>query len=167
MRACQPTTLPRLAFTMLATVSAALHTSAALALPEPGEETLQAFRRIQCSIKDETPAVYGWNGKVLSRVPGEADRVLFKVTGMNIRQCATVKDPELGTGFRMVSREILLYQDPVTGELLETWENPWTGETVDVIQIENDPVNQRPMFAKSPDGKHLEMPLNVVGDQWT
>lgn len=166
MRAYKPIRLPHLASAVLAIVIAGLHTSAALALPEPGEETLQAFRRIQCSLKDETPVVYGWNGKVLSRVPGEADRVLFQVTGMNIRQCATVKDPERGTGFRMVSREILLYQDPVTGELLETWDNPWTGETVNVIQIENDPVNQRPMFASNPDGKDLEMPFNVVGDQW-
>jgi len=136
------------------------------ALPAPGAETLQAFRRIQCSLVDEKPTVYGWNGATYSRVPGEPDRLLFKVTGMNIRACTTVNDPEKGVGMRMVSREILLYLDPVTGEILQTWENPWTGETVDVIQIENDPVNQRPMFTTGRDGQPLTMPFQSIGDQW-
>jgi len=150
----------------LTAIAAALPITSALAAPEPGLETLQAFRRIQCSLKDETPAVYGWNGRAYSRVPGEPDRLLFRVTGMNIRQCVTVKDDKLGTGFRMVSREILLYQDPESGELLNTWENPWTGETVDVIQIENDPVNQRPMHEKLPNGEPLVMPFESIGNQW-
>jgi len=156
----------RKAIGLLAIICIIAPISTALALPEPGEETLQAFRRIQCSLEDNKPAVYGWTGKAFSRVSGEPDRTLFKVTGMNIRQCVTVEDPERGTGFRMVSREILLYLDPDTGELLETWDNPWTGETVEVIQIENDPVNQRPMFATGSDGKDMVMPFEIVGDQW-
>ena len=90
------------------------------ATPEPGLETLRAYRRVQCSLADEEPAVYGWHGRTYSRVPGEPDRLLFKVTGMNIRQCVTVNDPERGEGFRMVSREILLYLDPKTGDLLRS-----------------------------------------------
>ena len=50
-------------------------------------------------------------------------------------------DDEKGAGFKLVSREILLYKDPVTDEVLATWENPWTGETVDVLHVANDPVN--------------------------
>ncbi len=138
----------------------------ASASPDPGLESLLAFRRMQCSLEDEVPAVYGWNGRTYSRVPGEPDRMLFQVTGMNIRQCTTVTDPDRGTGFRMVSREILLYQDPETGEVIDLWDNPWTGESVEVLHVENDPVNQRPMFATGPDGKPLSMDFNVVGDQW-
>jgi hypothetical protein len=110
--------------------------------------------------------VYGWNGRVYSRVPGEPDRLLFQVEGMNIRQCVTLEDPDRGNGFRMVSREILLYLDPATGELIDTWENPWTGETVDVLHVENDPVNQWPFFETGRDGKPLVMPFEVVGDKW-
>jgi hypothetical protein len=138
----------------------------AAALPAPGLETLQAFRRIQCSLEDEKPVVYGWTGNTYSRVPGEPDRLLFRVTGMNIRQCVTLTDPDKGTGFRMVSREILLYQDPKTGEILETWDNPWTGETVEVIQVENDPVNQYPTFETGRDGNPLTLPFQVWGDRW-
>jgi hypothetical protein len=137
-----------------------------LAAPEPGLESMLVFRRMQCSLQDEVPVVYSWNGRTYSRVRGEPDRTLFKVTGMNIRQCATVNDPERGVGFRMVSREILIYQDPLTGEVMDTWENPWSGETVDVLHVENDPVNQRPMFADDPDGKPFSMPFQISGDQW-
>ncbi|GIT37224.1 MAG: hypothetical protein Ct9H300mP6_10920 [Gammaproteobacteria bacterium] len=54
---------------------------------------------------------------------------------MNIRQCDTVKDSKRGNGYRMVSRELLFYQDPKTGEILDQWTNPWTGETVDVLHV--------------------------------
>ncbi len=159
---------PMLALAALVFVAlcAMLINDMAYAAPAPGAETLQAYRRMQCSLKDSTPAVYGWNGKTYSRVPGERDKLLFTVTGMNIRQCVTVKDDKMGTGFRMVSREILLYQDPKTGEILETWDNPWTGETVEVIQIENDPVNQRPIYEKGRDGKPLVFPFEVNGSQY-
>jgi len=140
--------------------------SDSFAAPEPGLEALKASRRIQCSLQDETPATYGWTGTVFSRVPGERDKLLFKVTGMNIRQCVTVKDPKRGEGYRMVSREILLYQDPVTGELIDTWENPWTGETVGVIHVENDPVNQPPSFEKNRDGSPMVLPVQSIGNQW-
>ncbi|NJO12228.1 MAG: DUF1838 family protein, partial [Gammaproteobacteria bacterium] len=38
-------------------------------------------------------------------MPGERDRLLFKVEGMNVRQCGTVEDPQRGQGYRLVSRE--------------------------------------------------------------
>ena len=82
----------------------------AIAAPEPGLESLLAYRRIQCTVADEVPVVYGWTGSTYSRVRGEPDRRLFKLTGMNIRQCVTVNDPKLGVGFRMVTREVMIYR---------------------------------------------------------
>jgi hypothetical protein len=38
------------------------------------------------------------------------------------------RHPKRGTGYRYVSREILLYEDPVTEKPLTTWKNSWTGE---------------------------------------
>jgi len=145
----------------------ALITGTAVAnMPEPGAEQLEAFRRMQCSVEDGKPAVYWWLGRAYSRVPGEADRLLFRVEGMNIRQCGTIDDPDKGKGFRLVTKEILLYQDPETGEVLKNWENPWTGETVEVIHVANDPVNQPPMFPVGRGGKPFSMPFQIIGDQW-
>ncbi len=135
-----------------------------LATPEGG---IEAFRKVQCSTADKTPTVYYWVGETYSRVPGEPDRMLFRFEGMNVRQCVTVNDPVRGQGFRQVSREVLYYQDPVTGQVLDEWKNPWTGETVKVIHIANDPVNFRgPIFPKGADGKPYKTDLKVMGDHW-
>lgn len=135
-----------------------------LATPEGG---IEAFRKVQCSTVDKQPVVYYWVGETFSRVPGEPDKRLFRFEGMNVRQCVTVVDPVRGTGFRQVSREVLFYQDPVTGQILDEWKNPWSGETVKVLHIANDPVNFRaPMFPKGADGKPFKSDIQVMGDQW-
>jgi len=125
-----------------------------------------AGRRIQCGALDNTPTIYTFHGEAFSRVPGERDRKLFDVEGYNVRQCVTVTDPVRGTGWRLVSRELLLYVDPTTGELLKEWKNPWTGQTVKVIQTANDPVNQRPVFPIGADGKPTSWPGTISGDTW-
>ncbi len=136
----------------------------ALDLDTP-EGNLAAMRKIQCSMNDGEVFTYGWHGHVFSRVAGEADRRLFRVEGMNIRQCGPLPDAPAGPGFKQVTREILLYQDPETGELVDQWENPWTGKTVDVIHVTNDPVNQsyRPIGR---DGRKFILPFSQQGNQW-
>ena len=105
------------------------------------DDAFEAGRKIQCSTVDGEQVTYWWHGRAYSRRQGEKDQLLFTVEGMNTRQCTTVNDPEKGEGYHLVSREILLYKDPKTGEVLAKWENPWTGETVDVLHVANDPVN--------------------------
>jgi len=105
------------------------------------EGVLTANRKIHCHLEDGKPALYYWQGDVFSRRQGEADKRLFQVQGMNIRACTTVNDPQKGKGFKLVSREILLYLDPNTGEVLRKWSNPWTGKEVEVMHVANDPVN--------------------------
>ena len=117
-----------------------------LDLGKPGD-TMQLWRKVQCSTVDGKPAVFHWSGKLYSRVEGERDRHLFNVEGMNIRQCGTFTDPAKGTGVRLVSREIMVYIDPKTGQKLQRWANPWSGKEVEVIEVANDPVNQGPLFS--------------------
>jgi Protein of unknown function (DUF1838) len=125
--------------------------------PAKPEDALEISKRVQCGEADGQPAVFHWSGKIYSRVSGEPDRMLFLAEGMNIRTCVTVDDPKRGKGWRLVSREIMLYLDPKTGDVLRKWSNPWTGESVDVMHVGNDPVNQRPMFATSADGKPFKI----------
>lgn len=120
--------------------------------PAKPEDAVEIAKRVQCGEADGKPAVYHWSGKVYSRVTGEPDRLLFNGEGMNVRTCVSVEDPKRGKGWRMVSREVMLYLDPKTGEVLRKWNNPWSGETVDVMQIANDPVNQRAQFPYAADG---------------
>jgi hypothetical protein len=120
--------------------------------PAAPADALEISKRVQCGEADGKPAVYHWSGKIYSRIAGEPDRLLFKAEGMNIRTCVTVTDPARGTGWRLVSREILLYLDPKTGEVVRQWQNPWTGETNEVLHIANDPVNQPPQFPVAANG---------------
>jgi len=118
------------------------------------EDAQKANRKITSSLKDGESCYYYWQGNVFSRVPGEKDRLLFTYIAMNTRASATTSDPAKGYGWRHVSRELLFYQDPKTGEILKTWKNPWTGQEVDVLHIANDPVNGRgPSYAMGNDGK--------------
>jgi hypothetical protein len=148
---------------LLCAASAA--SAAKLDLGTPEGATLAA-RKIQCSTKDNVPITYYWHGETLSRVPGEPDRRLFRVEGMNIRQCATVTDPVRGTGWRMTSREILLYLDPQTGEVLREWKNPWTGKAVKVLHVANDPVNQPGSFPIGRDGTPAKWRGSQIGNYW-
>ncbi|MEM1270668.1 MAG: DUF1838 family protein [Bacteroidota bacterium] len=118
-----------------------------LDLSQPAD-AVKALQKMQCSLNDAEPAVYYFEGSVFSRVPGERDRKLFTYEAFNIRACQSVQDEEQGYGYQMVSREILLYTDPDSGEILRTWLNPWTREELDVIHVANDPVNTRvPIWA--------------------
>jgi hypothetical protein len=165
MREKNMRTVPaRLALLALAAAAApALAQKVDLGTPEGAN---LAMRKIQCSVDDNVPVTYYWHGETFSRVPGEPDRKLFRVEGVNVRACVTVQDPQRGTGWRMVSRELLLYLDPQTGEVLRTWKNPWTGKEVNVLHIANDPVNQPAQFAVGRDGQPRTWPGTVLGNQW-
>ena len=140
-------------------IAASLVTTTAAAAPKRldlsnPDDALTASRKIGCSLTDKEHVVYHFQGQVYSRVEGEPDRHIFDIQGMNVRQCATITDPDRGKGFTQVSRELLLYTDVKTGELIRTWANPWTGKTVDVVHVANDPVNFRaPQFPIGKDGK--------------
>lgn len=147
---------------------AVLATSAACAgqldLNNP-DDAFTVGRKIQCSTVDGEPITYWWHGRAYSRRQGEKDKLLFRVDGMNTRQCTTVNDPQKGEGYKLVSREILLYLDPQTGEVLSEWENPWTGETVDVLHVANDPVNFT-SYKIGRDGNPASFGGSILGDRW-
>ncbi len=129
------------------------------------DDAFTAARKTQCSTIDGEQVTWWWHGKAYSRRQGERDRHLFNVEGMNTRQRTTISDPMKGEGYKLVSREILLYKDPKTDEVLATWENPWTGETVDVLHVANDPVNFT-AYKIGRDGRPASFRGTIVGDKW-
>ena len=134
--------------------------------PATAEGFVQINRKIHCSLEDSSPQVYQWFGRAYSHVPGEPDRRLFDLDGMNVRQCVTVEDPVRGVGYRMVSRELMLYLDPETGEVLRSFANPWTGVDNEVIHVANDPVNSQPTFGRTADGEVVPFELEDINGAW-
>ena len=139
---------------LLASGAALLTTQANARTLDPNvpEDAVEISKRMQCGISADEPAVYHWSGNIYGRSPGQRDKLLFKGEGMNIRRCVEIDGGERGKGWRMISREIMLMLDPKTGEVVDEWENPYTGKTVEVMQIHNDPVNGRPNFPRGADG---------------
>jgi hypothetical protein len=129
------------------------------------EDALIVSRKIICGALDDGKVRFGtWFGRAYGRVPWERDRHLFNVVGTNVRQCVTVKDRERGEGYRSVSREVMFYLDPKTGAVLESWDNPYTGQKTRVIHVANDPVNMRePTFARDKAGVGIKVDVEPLG----
>ncbi len=130
--------------------------------PDSPDAYVKLNRKVQCSLKDGEETTFRWWGNAYARIPGQRDKHLFQLEGMNVRHCVTLNDKEKGEGYRLISREIMLYLDPKTGEVLRTWENPWTGKSNEVIHVANDPVNSRPTFGVGRDGKPQKFPATFL-----
>lgn len=100
----------------------------------------EAQARIMANI-DMKSTKYGWFKGVVHGVrPGEKVRDLFGFSGFS---CARLLPNDAGAdpGYKKVLREIGFYTDLVTGEVLESWHNPYLEESVKVVPIANDPFN--------------------------
>jgi hypothetical protein len=69
--------------------------------------------------------------------PGEAVRPMF---GFEVFSTIRVLRQADGNYQRM-TKEAIFYTDTKTGAILDTWDNPYTGETVKVVDVHNDPYN--------------------------
>jgi len=100
------------------------------------EVNTQQWVKTRASL-DATASIFlSWTGKIYSFVPGEKRKLLFKIVGMSVSRCI----PTAEGSWDFTSRELNYYLDPQTGEILPKWENPWSGETVTVVHVANNPV---------------------------
>ena len=131
--------------------------------PANADDQLRIQVKMSCSLVEGTPTLYWWSGRVWARVPGEPNRLLFNVHGMNMRQCRVKQDSVRGFCYRSVSREVMFYLDPVTNEVARRWKSPWSGEEVDVVHVANDPVNARDWYcSRDTDGKPVDRSDNLT-----
>jgi hypothetical protein len=105
-------------------------------LEDPAQR-LEAFIRANGDTSGKPVATYG-TGTVYAYVPGEKPRAVFglQVVGMS-------RFEKIDGGYLRLHREIGYYTDLKTGEVIERWFNPWLQREVEVMPIENDPVNRR------------------------
>ena len=99
-----------------------------------------AIARIMGNVDMKSTKVGWYTGIVQGVRPGEPVRDLMGFTGFS---CARLlpslegKDP----GFRKVLLEVGYYTDLKTGQVMDTWFNPYLEEEVKVVHIANDPFN--------------------------
>lgn len=97
------------------------------------EDLLQALARTRASL-DGAEVTFWWTGDVHAWAPGEPYRRLFGFEGLNVARL--VEDEAPGT-YQLLTREAAFYLDPLTREILETWEDK------PVVHVWNDPANQK------------------------
>jgi hypothetical protein len=96
-----------------------------------------AYARIQGDL-DPTKQKYFWFKGYLSAVrPGKKIEDLVGTEGFGVIRLNTRPD---GVIERMC-REVILYTDLKSGDVLQEWKNPYLNETVKVVQVSNDPFN--------------------------
>jgi hypothetical protein len=108
---------------------------AALDLDDP-ETNFRAMLKLRADLSGRD-CLFAFPGEAWAMVPQERNVRCFKTFGV-----AASRIEEVPEGWRIYSREVLYYMDPVTGEILSEWANPFLGgKEVEVVHIANDPVN--------------------------
>jgi len=93
------------------------------------------FAKTRCTTNG-TPSFWTWSGYLYFFMPNEPSRKLFQIVGMNVARCI-----DKGDGlWDFTSREVILYLDPETREIIRHWQNPWTGEMLPVVHVANSPI---------------------------
>jgi len=105
-----------------------------LSLPK---DNVTAYARISGNIDCKT-TTHGWyDGLVMGTAPGGPIKNICGMKGMSSYRMEKLPDG----GYRRLLREVGYYYDLATGAIIEEMVNPYTGEKVKIVPINNDPFN--------------------------
>jgi hypothetical protein len=100
-------------------------------------DNLYAFGKIWGGY--DQPVIAAYHGLMYARIPGRRLVPLFTYTGTGIILAKIADNGDL----LIKSRETGYFTDLKTDEVLESWKNPFTGETVEVYHFYNDVLGGR------------------------
>jgi len=98
-------------------------------------DNLYAFAKMWSTL-DEEPVLSSFHGLMFANVSGRKSMPLFGYTGTGLFQSKILENGNV----RLRGKETGFFTDLVSGDILETWDNPFTGETVEVFNFLNDRV---------------------------
>jgi len=102
------------------------------------EDNLTAWVKLASSLEDGKETC-GFFGGTQYAIIGSQDVIqpLFRIQGFGMSRVTRLADGR----YENLHREVVFYLDLKEDRILETWDNPYTGETVEVFNTHNDPVN--------------------------
>lgn len=109
------------------------------------EDNLTAWIKLVSSLEDGVETCGFFSGTQYSVIgTQEVIQPLFRIQGFGMSRVTRMPDGR----YQNLHREVVFYLDLKEDRILETWDNPFTGETVEVFSTHNDPVNSyyAPMF---------------------
>ncbi len=116
---------------------------------EDNKQNFEAFMKIRSSVEgleDSNQAkesTYYWEGSIYSFINGKRSKKIMGMKGFSMSRWV-----KTDSSYQLLTREVALYTDAKTGEILDTMINPLTENSKDsatslgVIHVWNDPVNQ-------------------------
>ncbi|WP_442683194.1 DUF1838 family protein [Stenotrophomonas sp. JC08] len=119
--------------------------------------SLEAMVKLRCSLDPQQEEILWWAGTLFAQEPGKKAAPLMGFEGYNI--CRAEKQSD-GV-WRLYTRELTFYRDLKTGKIIDSWDNPLSGERNEVVQVANDPVNT---VLNAP-GRPLHLPWVEAGDE--
>ncbi len=143
--------------------------------PADPAQNLEAFVRITGSTDPAEEVLMHNHARVFSVIgDDEIVQPLFDMEGYKVRRSLRQADGS----FRILQREVFVYLDLVSGQIIDQWDNPFNGERVTVDHLFNDPVNHHitTVFPRnySPGTEERQvapepfvMPWSILGDQAT
>lgn len=144
-------------FTLLAASAMALSAQVqALDLSTAAGRT-EALVKMRCSLDPAEHVLLWWEGTLFAQEPGKKAQPLLGFEGYNICRSEKLED---GT-WRLFTRELTFYRDLATGQIVDHWDNPFTGERNEVLHVANDPVNT---VLNAP-GRDIPLPFARAGGQ--
>jgi hypothetical protein len=106
---------------------------------------------------DGKPVFKDWDVTILAVLPGERPKPVLRMQGYNAGRLI----PKTDGSYEWITREVSYYQDLKTGEIIESWQNPFNKKKVCVLQVANDPVSSK--FA-APDKANATSVFNKMGE---
>lgn len=106
------------------------------------EGRLRVFRKLQGSEVDGSPTVMRYFGITFGSVEPSVLTPLYGMEGLTFLRSYAQPDGSI----RWLANEVAVHTDLASGEVLDRWQNPFTGESVEVWPLRNGPLN----YAVSP-----------------
>ena len=105
---------------------------------DSAEDNCKAMIKLQADLSG-AETFGGFAGDVWAWVPNEGNFHVFNTYGIG---ASHVEYRPAERAWRFYHREALLYLDPQTNEILDSWYNPFTERRVEVLHIINEHVNR-------------------------
>jgi hypothetical protein len=120
------------------------------------QQLLDAYIRSTGDVSGRPSVSYGI-GTVYAVVPGAKPRALFRLEVVGVGRYMKLPD-----GYQRLHREIGFYTDLKTGAILTRWFNPYLEREVEVLPIQNDPVNRKFVVGEGATYRHSAVGDDVV-----
>lgn len=98
-------------------------------------DNLYAFGKLWATY-DEKPVYSAFHGLMFAMIGDQRLKPLFGYTGFGNFQAKLLDNGNV----RLRGKETGYFCDPRSGDILEYWDNPWTGERVEVFNFLNDKI---------------------------